>query len=363
MATINVLMCGGRRTGKTSIMAAIQDNVVNLFPNGDIVLNMENSGHLINYRTETTKIFGYDYEDESTFIANQGATSDSNEYRCTVHLQKRAASMDLKFTDVPGEWFILPEYEEALESKMRNSQVLIIAIDSPHMMESRGKYHEVFNRVSVITQKIRKTFQGNTSPRMVLFVPVKCERYRSTQNHARNKMPDLLECVKESYSDLISFLTTGGNERIYTVGVTPCFTFGGAEFLRFLPPLDENGDIERGVDGKPLKDLERDPASGLMVMTYLTEYLLLTDPDGDHYYQPENCEQSLIYIILYLIAVSRMNVSGFLSNLWAEFLKRPNQKILDQCKEVLLTKMKKQDDSGVSNEGFVLLNDPLHMGK
>lgn len=361
MATINVLMCGGRRTGKTSIMAAIQDNVRELFPSGDIVLNMNNSGHLINYLTETTSIFGYEYQDESSFIANQGSNSDSNEYQCKVYLQKRASSMDLNFTDVPGEWFIKAEYETELTKKMRSSQVLIIAIDSPHMMESKGKYHEVFNRATIITQQIKKALQANREHRMVLFVPVKCERYRSTQDHMKNRMPELLECVKQCYSDLISFLTSGGNEKIYTVGVTPCFTFGGAEYLRFLPPMDEDGNVELGSDGNPLKDLEKDPDSGLMVMTYLTEYLLLNDSSGDHYYAPENCEQPLLYILLYLIAVSRLKIPGFISNLWATFRNQPNQKILIECKDNLLRKTKMQNNQGESEEGFALLNDPLGM--
>ena len=356
MAMINVLMCGGRRTGKTSVLAAIQENVMKLFPHGDIVLDMPDSGRLVNYRTETTKIFGYDYEDESTFIANQGTTVDRNDYCCTVHLQRRTSSMQLNFTDIPGEWFISEEYLETLEEKMRNSQILIIAIDSPHMMEAKGKYHEVFNRATIITEQIKRTFQGNKEPRMVLFVPVKCERYRATQNHAKNKMQNLMECVKSSYSELIDFLTMGQNKGIYTVAITPCFTVGGAEFLRFVPPLDEEGNPEVGPDGKPLQDIELEPRSNRMVMTYLTEYLLLTDEQGDHYYKPENCEQSLVYVLLYLIAISKSKVDGIFTNLWATFTKRPNRNVLEACKSILLPKVKHDEE-----EGFGILNDPLQI--
>lgn len=356
MAEINILMCGGRRTGKTSVLAAIQENIIKLFPHGDIVLDMPNSSRLINYRTETTKIFGYDYEDESTFIANQGATADKTDYCCTVHLQRRASGMQLNFTDVPGEWFVNKEHLEALEEKMKKSQILIIAIDSPHMMEVKGRYHEVFNRATILTEQIRRTFQGNKEPRMVLFVPVKCEHYRAAQNHARSRMKDLMESVKSSYGELIDFLTAGQNRGIYTIAITPCFTVGGAEYLRFVPSLDGEGKPETGADGRPLQDIELDSHSGQMIMTYLTEYLLLMDEQGNHYYKPENCDQPLVYILLYLIAVSKCKVSGVFTNLWATFTGRPNRNILEDCKAILLPKVKHEEE-----DGFAILNDPLEM--
>lgn len=359
MKTINVLMCGGRRTGKTSIMAAIQSNIVDMFPSGDIVLDMKNSGYLINYQQQTRGIFGFNFADQSTFVADQGANGGSHEYSCMVYLQRRQTSMRLKFTDIPGEWFINQENEKDLENKLKESQILIMAIDSPHMMEKQGTYHEVFNRAAIISSKIKKVFQGNIEQRMVLFVPVKCERYRASDIHPTSQMQELLDCVKTSYSDLLSFLTSGGNENIYTIGVTPCFTFGGAEFLRFIPPLDPLGNPILGDDGLPLKDVEWDPNTKLKVMVHLAEYRFLIDDYGDHYYKPENCEQSLLYILLYLIAISQRQLSTFIGKLTASIFQNPNKKMLAECKEILVQKTKKQDSEGAAPEGFAILNDPL----
>lgn len=44
---------------------------------------------------------------------------------------------------------------------MKMSQILIIAIDSPHMMEMKGRYHEIFNRATIFAEQIRRIFQGN----------------------------------------------------------------------------------------------------------------------------------------------------------------------------------------------------------
>ena len=59
---INVLMCGGRRTGKTSIMAAIESNVQEMFPKGDIILDMENTKDLVSFRKKQRTLFGAEYD-------------------------------------------------------------------------------------------------------------------------------------------------------------------------------------------------------------------------------------------------------------------------------------------------------------
>ena len=88
-------------------------------------------------------------------------------------------------------------------------------------------------------------------------------------------------------------------------------------------------------------------------MQWPAEYLYLRDEYGDHYYKPENCEQPLIYILLFLIGISQQKVQNGLSNLWATFLKQPNRDILEACKDSLLEKKNEN-----MKEGFGILQDP-----
>ena len=353
--SINVLMCGGRRAGKTSVLAGIQKNMMDLFRSGDIVLNMQNMGRLVEFRKESESIFGYDYEDDDTFLADQRLpTMNGVDYECRVYMKDHSTRYDLCFTDVPGEWFIGSDSEiSKLYDKLRAAHILVIAIDSPHLMEDGGKYHQVFNRADRITAHIKACFEGNTQQRMVIFVPVKSEVYRPARDRS-NRMKALLEQVKTGYGDLINWLTTGANQALYTVVVAPCFTFGGAEFYQFVPPIDPvTGQIERDSEGKPLQPIGIMPG-GEQVMQYLTEYSLLRDAANMHYYKPENCEQPLLYILLYLIAMCK--VKGLFVQLWEALLGRTNNAELQACKDLLKPKIRQNPEAG-----FAILNDPLHL--
>lgn len=65
---MNVLMVGGRRTGKTSVMAAIQKNIQSIFPAGELMLDMENPNSLILFRKEQEARFDDTYADVATLM-------------------------------------------------------------------------------------------------------------------------------------------------------------------------------------------------------------------------------------------------------------------------------------------------------
>jgi len=351
MATIRVLMCGGHRIGKTSIMAAIQKNVQEKFPSGDIVLDMEKSNSLVLYRKAQEEVFGPEHGEDVTWIAATMPTMQKDDYRCRVYLKDRKSDLELSFTDIPGEWFLDSMYQEEVISLIKESQILVIAIDSPHLMEKEGKYHQVFNRAALITEEIQKALQGSKEQRMVLFVPLKCERYKN-----RGRMGELLSQVKEGYGDLVGYLTAPERSGLYTIGVTPVITMGGMEFLRFLRPVDEEGNPVCDSAGLPLKDVDIDKRTGRLIMNWMAQYQYLTDAYGDHYYEPKDCEQPLIYILLFLIAMGKQRNKGFLSGIWAILRKLPDQKAMEACIQGLLEKRK----AGLE-EGFAVLNDPIKM--
>lgn len=351
MATINILMCGGRRIGKTSIMAAIQKNVQDMFPRGDIVLEMEKTNSLVLYRREQEAIFGPDHEDELTFVAAQNPTSEKSVYNCRVYLKDRKSDLELAFTDIPGEWFSDADYQEELIRLIRNSQVLIIAVDSPHLIEKEGLYHEVYNRAAVLTEEIQKAFQGNEEQRMVLFTPLKCERYKN-----RGRMEELPKQVNAGYKDLVDYLCASERKHLYTVAVTPVITMGGVEFLRFLKPMDEEGNLICGKNNEPLKAVSVDEETGSLVMNWFAEYQFLTDSYGDHFYAPSDCEQPLIYILLFLIGIGKQRNKGFFKGIWAAIRKLPDQNIMESCKQDLLDKRKAD-----VKDGSAIWNDPMRM--
>ncbi len=348
---INVLMCGGRRTGKTSIMAAMQRDMMKLFVSGSIVLTMDNANSLILYQAGMEQLFSEDNWEQVSYYAEDAETSQQEEFPCKVTFQGSYNSpVELNFIDIPGEWFVDPVYESVVQKLMSDSQVLVIAVDSPHLMEDKGRFHDVFNRPTVITDAIKKAFQAKQAARMVLFVPVKCELYRNNgRSGSSNKknMSDLLAAVKAGYSDLLTYLCTAQKDDC-TVAVSPCITMGGMEFLQFVQP--------QGKDGRPVEAVSVDPATGYLNMNWRSEYVFLYGADGEHFYKPEDCAQPLLYILLFFVAIGRRrNENQNILSRFIDLLRHlPNQEVLESGRKELRGQLKTDE-----KEGFAVLNDPM----
>jgi len=356
---INVLMCGGRRTGKTSIMAAMQRDMQSMFASGSIVLRMDHSSSLVLYQQKQEQLFSEENLDKMSYYASDQPSSGREDYGCKVTLSGDYKSpLELNFTDVPGEWFVDVQHEDEVHNLLRKSQILVIAVDSPHLVEKDGRYHEVFNRPTEITDAIKRAFQGSEVYRLILFVPVKCELYRNqgAAGGAKN-MGWLLQKVRSGYHDLLTYLECSQRDRC-TVAVSPCITMGGLEFLQFVAPLDDEGALETDEHGNPLPDIMLNPNTGCLDMIWLSEYVYLFDENNDHYYKPENCAQPLLYILLFFVAMGKLRTKGgWLAQMLGKLLFHlPDQKVLNACREGLVRHIK--TDAG---EGYAVLNDPLHM--
>ena len=358
--TINVLFCGGSRVGKTSVMAAMESNMLDRFPAGTISLRLPNSGRLADNRLAKESKFLEDNDQNMTFYADERdtANADKNEYRCQVNLEGRAG-LSLNFIDIPGEWFIDPKSESDLMQVMKSAQILVVAVDSPHLMENPeyqaeyGRYHNVFNRAPEVTRFIEKTLQGDNSPRLVLFVPVKCEVYR------KGNMKRLLECVHKGYKELIHICEKAN----CAVACTPCMTMGGLEFLNFVPRREgfdpagnrNTGELAKDENGRPLQDVMLDE-NGVAHMTYVSEYIYLLNNNNRRYYAPMDCDQPLDYILLFLFGVGKMRKKHILSGIVNALFDLPDQKILDSCKSVVKPMIKTAPD-----DGFEIISDPYNM--
>ena len=139
--------------------------------------------------------------------------------------------------------------------------------------------------MNALTEKIKIALQGNDQKRMILFVPLKCEAYK-----IEGRMPEVLEVVKESYNELITYFTTGKNKELCTIAITPVITMGGLRFLRFVMPLDEDGNIVCDRSGQPVKIIDVSQETGRLEMQWPAEYYYLQDSYGDHFYEPKDCD-------------------------------------------------------------------------
>ncbi len=337
MADINVLMMGGRRAGKTSVLAAMDECCKNVLASDELLKLVTNEGG-ITLSMKKTELS--DYFTDPRYLKSMKFEPDLNpsnvetvfEYECLVG--DKDSGYTLRFQDVPGEWYAQPEFEPDVKERMKGSHIFLIAIDSPHMMERTGdageelngycKYHEEYNRVPEITNFFKTAFQNSENSqnekRLVIFVPLKCEKY-----YYRNEMKKLYDTIRTSYKDLLRILASPGICDICTVAVMPILTLGGAEFFKF----------SKG--------------------TYVGEYNYVEDR-AKRAYLPKYCEQPLLLSLKYVVSLARSQSEGKIPPLriFSEiFGNRAKLDALKECESAIRDKIMTDPE-----KGFGLLQDP-----
>lgn len=356
VADISVLMCAGRRVGKTAIMAAIQEiinnaqNTKGVLSAGKVICsfshsaqnNMDYLGEFVQKRKNAFNnwLSPFYYADESTQDkkdggANSTASSDACNYFSQISLQTAQGKnpkrvMNISFKDPRGEDFTKPAMQQDAITWMQNSQIILMMIDMPRLMEldenfKQSGYHEEFNKPEEISNLLMQAWQGNKLPRMVLFVPVKCELYM-----AQGREEEMIERIQKGYGPLLKFLTNSKNSHLYTTAIVPCETMGGLEFRKFVPYRDNAGQKNGGMR---------------------SVYAYRRDASGERYYQPRFCEQLVLYILRYIFGLSQLKqqqrgVLAFFNNL-------PSVTDLEFTAEQISNSMIRDTN------GFRILYDPM----
>lgn len=308
---MKITMMGARGVGKTSVLTSMYSNMNEAI--SEKVMELEN------YFTDPV------YIDSQVFRPDQTSTDNPRYFQHEVRIGDRESGYTLKFTDIPGEYYASPQYNEVVRNMVNKSQVMLIAIDTPHMMEKIdeatgiGEGHYVFNRVREITHYFKEAFKENKEPRLVIFVPLKCEKY-----YYKNKMDKVSQMVKTSYKPLLDILGAEGNRDLCTVAIMPILTLGGAEFFRFDSDLRDVGiyNYVRNIEKRK--------------------------------YAPQFCEQPLILILRFLVAVAKKakNKQWAIVRLFKEtFRNAARMNDLLKCKQTLTELLKTDGD------GYVILQD------
>ncbi|MCD7990688.1 MAG: hypothetical protein LUK37_02400 [Clostridia bacterium] len=340
MADINVLMMGGRRAGKTSILAAM-DRCCKEILSTDELLRVVCQAGSVEVMLKITELSDYftdpRYTKSCKFVPDVNPTGSANtfEYECKV--KGRPSGFTLRFTDVPGEYYEEPDKRSDMEDMVRKSQVLMIAVDSPHLMESTGDksesvngyccYHESYNRVAEITDFFKTAFQNNedirTQNKLVIFVPLKCEKY-----YFRQEMERLHDMIKKGYEDLFRILSSPGINEICTVAIMPILTIGGAEFFKFKK------------------------------YSYVGEYNYVENA-AFRAYLPKYCEQPLFLTLQYVISLARRKAEGRfpLFRMFSElFGNQAKLEDLKTCEHDIKSKIMRDPALG-----FDIVQDPVKM--
>lgn len=355
MNIINVMMFGGRRCGKTSVIAAMKGCFHEVFgDNTDLDINISDIATMDVIDEKNAEISQYFINKTRSIVMNQSysATQGLMEYKLDICIKGKDGRTILNLCDFPGEWLDQNHQDEqrTLRSKIEHCNIIVIAIDTVYLMEkaanhnagSVGIYNERRNYCKHIANMIKESFQvaDGEFPKMIMFIPLKCEKYYNS-----GEMELVKGRIHTAYKEIFDF--SEENKGKYEIIIAPVLTLGKntAEFSRF----------EYGNDGEIMLDKD-------LMIPSMPKYIF---KDISCSYSPKYCEQPLLYILAYILDLMQKIKSNERIN--AGLFKKFKLHILEtyynlasaqdflEHKKIITGQLK------MDNDGYEIISDPLQL--
>lgn len=346
MSEINILMLGGKRCGKTTVLSSMCSEVdralagtrLSLVPKANTVDNLNKASAVIR-----KKISEFNEPLIRTTV-DENPTGERQVYQFSFFIPNEE-TIDVNIHDIPGEWLNSPLHADEVKGLIAVSTVIIIAIDTPYLFykmteKGYGEYHEQYNKPA----EIANFFRSSLSPeeikeRMILFVPIKCERYYhltytgELNPHNRNYMQNVFNSVCIGYSDLIFYLrSTPQLRNSLTIAVTPILSAGGIDFVKFSV----------------------DPETQSVVSLYQEPEFLPANQKG---YKPMFCEQPILYALTYVFKLALDGNKRF-KNTMSQLFRSSNVNELNATYKTMREKLKRAPDGGFACDGYYIMQNP-----
>ncbi len=331
MKKIRIFMVGGRRCGKTTVLTSLWHNADATLAGTNLSLGADN---VLVSRLQDTYDLSESYFDDPDMedfvrVSDDNASQEPASYPFTLTLAGKRTGIQAEFTDIPGEWFTCPDHYKEVKDYIRESHVIIFAIDTPCLMEDMdergfGKRHISSNKANHITHFIKEQLTTDEiAERMILFVPIKCEKY-----YYQHMMPQVVDAVRSGYRELLEYIAEPALRSRCTAAILPILSLGGLKFFGF-----------EGQSPSP---------------TASQEYIYHANCGKEAKYLPRYCDQPLLYAIAYILKTSDGYRDGFLWKLRSLLFNDADGKELRAELQPLAEKINRRDE-----DGFVLLQNAI----
>lgn len=230
------------------------------------------------------------------WVAQGGLEGTGEAKKFYFHLgdpRKKSSYLLLEFQDYPGGWIegkdyeSIEEQEEARQSRSREvvdfikeSRVTILVIDTPALIEKKGKYHAKVNKSEIVKEILLQAFKQDESrrPRLLIFAPVKCEKY---VQGSRNESRKIEQNIRSQYEDLLNTLNTPEFDNVATV-ITPVQTVGNVLYSHIEESVDEHDNpIPKFMYHKTNKH-ELEPVDAEQPLRYILRFALKSKRSEDN---------------------------------------------------------------------------------
>lgn len=232
--TLSVSMMGPRSVGKTTVLTSIfAESQSQLCDGSRLYLNAldDNTARLNDYHTMLVDAVA------KKDAANLPASNVTSKFLFGLGIAGREPSVKVSFQDFPGEYLTssVQSDRDDVYNFMSGATVILIAIDTPYLMEYDGIYNNEKNKIDIVTHYLKDN-SAVVKDKLVLLVPLKCERYMH-----EGRIQEVSQKAIDAYSELISFFKANNIASF----VTPIITLGGMEFDRMVDAPDGIGEVRK----------------------------------------------------------------------------------------------------------------------
>ena len=154
-------------------------------------------------------------------ISGVSATNKEEPFEFELGIKGGNPIVNIDIRDFPGEY--LQNRADVVRQFMSESEIILLAIDSVYLMENGGEMNEEVNKVEMVTRFLTE-YGDKTRNKMVLLVPLKCEKY-----YIEGRIENVTRNIQEKYSKLIDAMGNNNNACV----ITPIETLGNVVFDYF----------------------------------------------------------------------------------------------------------------------------------
>lgn len=334
--TIKVCMMGGKGAGKSSILASLYANANESLAGTKLyLLPTESTTALLGNKLQELKsVFTYADQQEEV-PAGIAGDYEINIYSFVFGIKDSNTKLNIEFRDFPGE--TIRDNPEMVCGFIKESNAVLIAIDTPHLMEEEGVFCETRNRCQAITNFIKHYLSdGVSAHKLFMLVPLKCEKY-----YHEGRMPEVCERVKVVYSELITSLRTEHKTEMACT-ITPILTLGEVVFKEF----------EKSTDGKVLVNKNKEDI--------LPQSVIYKYKNSMAKYSPKYCEQPLYYVLSYISKEYQLSLNSEPTSLFGKLLKKFGSlfKLISDDPTFLLevARLKRHQIKNKPTEGYITIS-------
>jgi len=280
MQELKITMLGSTGVGKTSLLTAMYDQFANNIGKTDLLLTPdEESSEILQERLIELKSLLDDFESVGgkVGIRSTGGVDPTNLKSFIFGLGRKgkSPSLQLNFCDYPGGYHfdqkgVTPEQKQVrrqfVKSLLTECVAVLVAIDAPALMEKNGKYHDQSNRPQQIRNLFETGYQDLDSPRLVIFAPVRCEKYMQNEKSAL----ELIARIKEEYKGLLDLFASESLAPYVSVVITPVQTVGSVVFSR----IEMKEEFPHFIFRKVSHDAKYSPQDSEQPLRYLLRFLI-----------------------------------------------------------------------------------------